>query len=154
MKEFDVIVVGASVAGLRSAEQLAKRGLKVLCLDKKQEVGNPKQCGEGLGLGHFNRLGIKPLYYYQKDNKDLLALWDMPGQRTFRNKWLFGLQDSNIIIRFEIQFIYYCLRISLFFVHSLISPSSIIEPCSSFIKSLTIPSLVGLSSISPLYHLS
>jgi len=60
MKEFDVIVVGASVAGLRSAEQLAKRGLKVLCLDRKQEVGNPKQCGEGLGLGHFNRLGIKP----------------------------------------------------------------------------------------------
>ncbi len=60
MEEFDVIVIGASVAGLRSAHQLAKRGLKVLCLDKKQEVGNPKQCGEGLGLGHFNRLGIKP----------------------------------------------------------------------------------------------
>jgi len=60
MEEFDVIVIGASVAGLRSAHQLAKRGLSVLCLDKKQEVGNPKQCGEGLGLGHFNRLGIKP----------------------------------------------------------------------------------------------
>lgn len=36
--------------------------------------------------------------YYQKNNKDLLALWDMPGQRSFRNKWLLGLQDSNIII--------------------------------------------------------
>jgi len=60
MEEFDVIVVGASVAGLRSAEQLAKRGLSVLCLDRKQEIGVPKQCGEGLGLGHFNRLGIKP----------------------------------------------------------------------------------------------
>ena len=60
MEEFDVIVVGASVAGLRSAEQLAKRGLNVLCLDRKQEIGVPKQCGEGLGLGHFNRLGIKP----------------------------------------------------------------------------------------------
>ncbi len=60
MEEFDVIVVGASVAGLRSAEQLAKRGLSVLCLDRKQEIGVPKQCGEGLGLGHFERLGIKP----------------------------------------------------------------------------------------------
>ncbi len=60
MDEFDVIVVGASVAGLRSAEQLAKRGLSVLCLDRKPEIGVPKQCGEGLGMGHFERLGLKP----------------------------------------------------------------------------------------------
>lgn len=60
MEEFDVIVIGASVAGLRSAEQLAERGLNVLCLDKKQEIGVPKQCGEGLGSGHLNRLNIKP----------------------------------------------------------------------------------------------
>jgi len=60
MDKFDVIVIGGSVAGLRSAEQLAKRGLSVLCLDKKQEIGVPKQCGEGLGLGHIERLGLKP----------------------------------------------------------------------------------------------
>ncbi|MFX1394205.1 MAG: ADP-ribosylation factor-like protein, partial [Promethearchaeota archaeon] len=36
--------------------------------------------------------------YYQEDNRGLLAFWDMPGQRSFRNKWLLGLQDSNIII--------------------------------------------------------
>jgi len=36
--------------------------------------------------------------YYQEDNRSLLAFWDMPGQRSFRNKWLLGLQDSNIII--------------------------------------------------------
>ncbi|MEJ2278723.1 MAG: ADP-ribosylation factor-like protein [Candidatus Lokiarchaeota archaeon] len=27
-----------------------------------------------------------------------LSVWDMPGQRAFRKKWLIGLQDSNIII--------------------------------------------------------
>jgi len=59
LEEFDVIVIGASVAGLRSAEQLAKRGLSVVCLDRKQEVGTPKQCGEGLGCGHIQRLGLK-----------------------------------------------------------------------------------------------
>ncbi|MCX6802748.1 MAG: NAD(P)/FAD-dependent oxidoreductase [Candidatus Diapherotrites archaeon] len=60
MEEFDVIIIGGSVAGLRSAEQLAKRGLSVLCLERKQEIGVPKHCGEGLGLGHFKRLGLKP----------------------------------------------------------------------------------------------
>jgi len=57
---YDVIVIGASVAGLRSAEQLAKKGLKVLCPDKKQEIGVPKQCGEGLSLNHLKNLHIKP----------------------------------------------------------------------------------------------
>jgi digeranylgeranylglycerophospholipid reductase len=60
LEQFDVIIIGGSVAGLRSAEQLAKRGLSVICLERKQEIGVPKHCGEGLGLGHFKRLGLKP----------------------------------------------------------------------------------------------
>ncbi len=35
---------------------------------------------------------------YVQDEQGLLALWDMPGQKVFRKKWLMGLQDSNIII--------------------------------------------------------
>lgn len=35
--------------------------------------------------------------YIQKQN-GYLALWDMPGQRTFRDKWFKGIQDTNIII--------------------------------------------------------
>ena len=36
--------------------------------------------------------------YIHAEEKGLLAVWDMPGQRIFRSKWLKGLQDSNIII--------------------------------------------------------
>ncbi len=36
--------------------------------------------------------------YVQAEEKGFLAFWDMPGQRSFRKKWLIGLQDSNIII--------------------------------------------------------
>lgn len=36
--------------------------------------------------------------YVQEEKKGLLAFWDLPGQRNFRNKWLIGLQDSNIVI--------------------------------------------------------
>lgn len=60
MQEFDVIIVGAGPAGLRAAAKLAKGKARVLCVDKKQEIGVPKRCGEGLGLAWMNRLGIKP----------------------------------------------------------------------------------------------
>ncbi|MBD3196177.1 MAG: GTP-binding protein [Candidatus Lokiarchaeota archaeon] len=35
---------------------------------------------------------------YLQDDAGFLSIWDMPGQRAFREKWLVGLQDSNIII--------------------------------------------------------
>ncbi len=60
MQQFDVIIVGAGPAGLRAAIKLAKGKAKVLCVDKKQEIGVPKRCGEGLGLAWVKRLGLKP----------------------------------------------------------------------------------------------
>ena len=59
MEEFDAIVVGAGPAGLTAAKTLAEGNLNVLCLDKKQEIGVPKRCAEGLGGGWFERLGLK-----------------------------------------------------------------------------------------------
>ena len=60
MQEFDLIIVGAGPAGLFAAQKAASSGLKVLVLDRKQEIGSPKRCAEGLGLGWFKRLGLKP----------------------------------------------------------------------------------------------
>ena len=60
MEEYDVIVVGAGPAGLRASTKLAKNGINVICLDKKQEIGVPVRCGEGLGLGWFKRLEMEP----------------------------------------------------------------------------------------------
>ncbi len=60
MEHYDVVVVGAGPAGLSAAERLAENSHKVLCLDKKQEIGVPVRCAEGLGMGWFERLNIKP----------------------------------------------------------------------------------------------
>ena len=60
MKEFDAIIVGAGPAGLTAAKRLAKAGASVLCIDKKQEIGVPKRCAEGLGLAWMQRLNLKP----------------------------------------------------------------------------------------------
>jgi len=43
---YDVIVVGAGPAGGTAARYAARRGLKVLLLDKRKEIGVPVQCGE------------------------------------------------------------------------------------------------------------
>jgi digeranylgeranylglycerophospholipid reductase len=60
MQEFDAIIIGAGPAGLTAARKLAESKAKVLCIDKKQEIGVPKRCAEGLGLAWMQRLGLKP----------------------------------------------------------------------------------------------
>ena len=59
-KYYDVVIVGAGPAGLAAAIELAKEKINVLVLDRKQEIGCPKRCAEGLGVGWFKRLNIKP----------------------------------------------------------------------------------------------
>ncbi|TFF95478.1 MAG: GTP-binding protein [Promethearchaeota archaeon] len=35
---------------------------------------------------------------YIKEDKGALAIWDMPGQKPFRKKWLNGAQASNVLV--------------------------------------------------------
>ncbi len=48
--DWDVVVVGGGPGGLYFAMKAAKKGLKVVVLDKKQEIGSPVRCAEGLGI--------------------------------------------------------------------------------------------------------
>ncbi|MFH1895072.1 MAG: NAD(P)/FAD-dependent oxidoreductase [archaeon] len=59
-EEFDVIIAGGGPAGLRAAIKCAEKKLKTVLFEKDQEIGSPVRCGEGLGIGWFNRLGIEP----------------------------------------------------------------------------------------------
>src|SRR5947208_7528543 len=43
---YDVIVVGSGPAGATAARYAARRGLRVLLVDKRKEIGVPVQCGE------------------------------------------------------------------------------------------------------------
>ncbi len=58
---YDVIVIGASLAGSAASIEMAKRGLKVALVDRAT-FPRRKPCGEGLsalGLHQLERLGIK-----------------------------------------------------------------------------------------------
>ena len=48
MKRFDVIVAGAGPAGSLAARYIAENGFSVALLEKRQEVGSPVRCAEGV----------------------------------------------------------------------------------------------------------
>ena len=50
--ETEVAVVGAGPAGSTAAETLAKRGIDVVLIDRKSEIGSPVQCGGFLPETH------------------------------------------------------------------------------------------------------
>ncbi len=48
-RSYDVVVVGSGPAGATAARFAAERGLSVLLVDRRQEIGSPVQCAEGVG---------------------------------------------------------------------------------------------------------
>ncbi len=53
---YDVVVVGAGPAGSSVAERCAAQGLDVLVLEKRQEIGAPVRCGEGVSQKNMTEL--------------------------------------------------------------------------------------------------
>lgn len=52
---FDVVVVGAGPAGSMAAKTAAEKGLKVLLVEKRQEIGAPVRCAEGISKDSLSR---------------------------------------------------------------------------------------------------
>jgi len=48
-RRYDLVVVGAGPGGSMAAKTAAEAGLSVLLLEKRQEIGSPVRCAEGVG---------------------------------------------------------------------------------------------------------
>ena len=46
LETYDIVIIGAGPAGSSAAQAAAKRGAKVLLIDRKQRIGVPVQCAE------------------------------------------------------------------------------------------------------------
>ncbi len=59
MTDYDVVVVGAGPGGSIAAKTAAEKGLDVLLIEKRQEVGVPVRCAEGVSREDLERF-VKP----------------------------------------------------------------------------------------------
>jgi digeranylgeranylglycerophospholipid reductase len=57
--DYDIVVVGGGPAGSVTAWHAAKGGARVLLLEKKQEIGAPLRCAEGVSKKGLDNCGIK-----------------------------------------------------------------------------------------------
>ena len=56
----EAVIVGAGPAGSICARDLARAGVNVLVVEKKQEIGVPKRCAEAVEPGTFEAADIEP----------------------------------------------------------------------------------------------
>lgn len=70
--KYDIVVVGAGPAGSITAKTCAEAGLEVLLIEKRQEIGEPVRCAEGVG-----KEGLKK--HIEPDNRWIAA--EVKGSR-------------------------------------------------------------------------
>ncbi|MBN2250492.1 MAG: NAD(P)/FAD-dependent oxidoreductase [Candidatus Altiarchaeota archaeon] len=59
-REYDAVVIGAGPAGSIAARVLSEGGARVLVVEKRQEIGTPKRCAEGINAAGLRRVGLNP----------------------------------------------------------------------------------------------
>ena len=59
IQECDILVVGGGPGGSMAARYAAEGGLDVIMIEKKQEIGAPLRCGEGISKVWLDELGIE-----------------------------------------------------------------------------------------------
>jgi digeranylgeranylglycerophospholipid reductase len=61
IRNYDIVVIGAGPAGALAAQFASKGGRRVCLVERKEKVGVPVRCGEGIGLKGFIRtIPIQP----------------------------------------------------------------------------------------------
>jgi len=71
---YDVLVIGAGPAGSIAAKTAAEKGLSVLLIEKRQEIGDPVRCAEGVSKKYLKK-------HVEIDKKWICA--DLKGARIY-----------------------------------------------------------------------
>jgi digeranylgeranylglycerophospholipid reductase len=71
---YDVLVIGAGPAGSTAARTAAEKGLDVLLIEKRQEIGDPVRCAEGVSKEYLKK-------HVEIDKRWICA--DLTGSRIY-----------------------------------------------------------------------
>ncbi|MEA3136869.1 MAG: digeranylgeranylglycerophospholipid reductase, partial [Thermoplasmata archaeon] len=78
----DVLVVGLGPGGLIAMREFAKQGFTVLGIDRKQELGWPKRCAEGVSDEGLAFCGVKPDPAWAYGRIEGAAIYSPSGKRV------------------------------------------------------------------------
>jgi len=79
---YDLVIVGSGPAGATTARVAAERGLRVLLVDKRQELGAPIQCSGALSRHALEEAGVDPDEEFIHEAIYGFAIYDEAGDRT------------------------------------------------------------------------
>ncbi|PPK86713.1 2,3-di-O-geranylgeranylglyceryl phosphate reductase [Neolewinella xylanilytica] len=80
--DYDVIIIGSGPAGSTTARFAANAGLRVLLVDKRQELGAPIQCSGAISRHALEQVGIVPDAEFIHEAIYGFAIYDESGNRT------------------------------------------------------------------------
>ena len=80
--DVDVLVVGLGPGGLIALREFARQGFTVLGIDRKQELGWPKRCAEGVSDEGLAFCGVKPDPAWAYGRIEGAAIYSPSGKRV------------------------------------------------------------------------
>lgn len=80
--DYDIVVIGCGPAGATTARIAAEKGLRVLLLDKRQELGAPIQCSGALSSNALEEAGIPPDSEFVQEDVYGFGVYNEAGEQT------------------------------------------------------------------------
>jgi digeranylgeranylglycerophospholipid reductase len=81
MPEFDIVVIGSGPGGATTARFAAANGLRVLLVDKKQELGAPIQCSGAVSYNALEQTGVSPSAEFILEDIYGFAIYNTKGEK-------------------------------------------------------------------------
>ena len=80
--DYDLIIIGCGPAGSTTARIAAQRGLRVLLVDKRQELGAPIQCSGALSAHALEEAGVLPEAEFVQEAVYGFGIYNQAGEQT------------------------------------------------------------------------
>lgn len=77
--EYDVLVIGGGPVGNTAGRFAAKNGAKTLIIEKRQEIGSPVRCGEGISFSWLDELEIEDTSKWTARNMNGARIYSPSG---------------------------------------------------------------------------
>lgn len=95
----DVLVIGAGPAGSTAAKYASQEGADVVMVEKRQEIGTPVRCGEGVAKRWLDDMGLQPVDRWIAHEVDGARIFSPDGSYIEVDEKMAGNECGYVINR-------------------------------------------------------